>query len=476
MLVVNAAMAALQAGHEVVIYTSHHDKGRCFRDTTGDGALAGLIRVRGDWLPRHLIFGRFTALCAIVRMMWLALCVVLGDTGKPKSGSGGGGGGGSAAGGGVTKRVIFCDGVSAPVPLLRLAGPVLFYCHFPDKLLVLRRGSTLRRLYRWPLDALEELTTGMASSVAVNSNFTAGIFREAFPRLGKRFFSDEGASLTKGPEGGDGKNGPTRSEARILRVLYPPTNVETYAKRGPGDSPPPGKMGPVVSLNRFERKKNLALAVHALGWALRDMGKAEAVSRGLRLIVAGGYDERVSENVEHLQELRACAAKLGLTELVEFRTNVGDEERSQLLRRACCVLYTPSNEHFGIVPVEAMCSGTPVVAVNSGGPLETVVDGGTGFLCDPTGEAFGSAIVKLARTPNLGERMGNDGRTRVQDRFSIKSFAGAFEASLQDLAASSPTAALGPWLTRGFLLFAAFLVGSVVSSFAGDWRKRLDGQ
>lgn len=56
----------------------------------------------------------------------------------------------------------------------------------------------------------------------------------------------------------------------------------------------------------------------------------------------------------------------------------------------------------------------------AGGPLETVVDGGTGFLCDPTGEAFGSAIVKLARTPNLGERMGNDGRTRVQDRFSIK--------------------------------------------------------
>lgn len=50
--------------------------------------------------------------------------MVLGDTGKPKSGSGGGGGGGSAAGGGVTKRVIFCDGVSAPVPLLRLAGPV----------------------------------------------------------------------------------------------------------------------------------------------------------------------------------------------------------------------------------------------------------------------------------------------------------------------------------------------------------------
>ncbi|CAN0400828.1 unnamed protein product, partial [Scytosiphon promiscuus] len=47
---------------------------------------------------------------------------------------------------------IFCDGVSAPVPLLRLAGPVLFYCHFPDKLLCVRRGSFLKRAYRWPLD------------------------------------------------------------------------------------------------------------------------------------------------------------------------------------------------------------------------------------------------------------------------------------------------------------------------------------
>lgn len=43
------------------------------------------------------------------------------------------------------------------------------------------------------------------------------------------------------------------------------------------------------------------------------------------------------------------------------------EERSTLLRQASCVLYTPSNEHFGIVPVEAMCSEAPVIAVNSGG-------------------------------------------------------------------------------------------------------------
>lgn len=49
-----------------------------------------------------------------------------------------------------------------------------------------------------------------------------------------------------------------------------------------------------------------------------------------------------------------------------LHTNVYADERSALLVRASCVLYTPSNEHFGIVPVEAMCCGAPVVAVNSG--------------------------------------------------------------------------------------------------------------
>jgi len=45
------------------------------------------------------------------------------------------------------------------------------------------------------------------------------------------------------------------------------------------------------------------------------------------------------------------------------------DTRAELLRTASCVLYTPSNEHFGIVPVEAMCCGAPVVAVNSGEEL-----------------------------------------------------------------------------------------------------------
>jgi alpha-1,3/alpha-1,6-mannosyltransferase len=42
------------------------------------------------------------------------------------------------------------------------------------------------------------------------------------------------------------------------------------------------------------------------------------------------------------------------------------------LNNAIAVLYTPSNEHFGIVPVESMFMKTPVLACNNGGPLESV--------------------------------------------------------------------------------------------------------
>lgn len=55
-----------------------------------------------------------------------------------------------------------------------------------------------------------------------------------------------------------------------------------------------------------------------------------------------------------------------------------------------------------------------------GGPIETVVDGTTGFLCDPTAQSFGSAIVKLARDPELAVKMGIDGQRRVHDKFSME--------------------------------------------------------
>lgn len=72
-----------------------------------------------------------------------------------------------------------------------------------------------------------------------------------------------------------------------------------------------------------------------------------------------------------------------------------DAQRSALLATACAVVYTPANEHFGIVPLEAMAAGRPVIACNSGGPTESIKDGKTGYLCSPRPAAFAAAMAKL---------------------------------------------------------------------------------
>lgn len=72
-----------------------------------------------------------------------------------------------------------------------------------------------------------------------------------------------------------------------------------------------------------------------------------------------------------------------------------DEQRAALLAACVAVLYTPQNEHFGIVPLEAMASGRPVIACDSGGPTESVLPGVTGFLCRPSPSQFADAMGKL---------------------------------------------------------------------------------
>lgn len=55
-----------------------------------------------------------------------------------------------------------------------------------------------------------------------------------------------------------------------------------------------------------------------------------------------------------------------------------DERKFQLYRQCDSVIYTPPNEHFGIVPIEALEQRRPVIVIDSGGPAETVIEGVTG--------------------------------------------------------------------------------------------------
>jgi alpha-1,3/alpha-1,6-mannosyltransferase len=83
---------------------------------------------------------------------------------------------------------------------------------------------------------------------------------------------------------------------------------------------------------------------------------------------------------------------------VIFLKSISNDERLLLLENTKVLLYTPENEHFGIVPVEAMYMGCIVLACNSGGPLESVSDGETGFLQSPNALQWGEKIYSLLDT------------------------------------------------------------------------------
>lgn len=236
--------------------------------------------------------------------------------------------------------------------------------------------------------------------MVVNSHFTRAVFEATFPRV----------------------------RTRALGVLYPPVDVRVFESFTVATPRNPTLF---VSLNRFERKKNVALAVHALA-QLRDL-VPPAQFAAVKLVIAGGYDPNNVENREHVRELELEVTKYALQDHVEFRTSVPDVMKKELLATAQAVLYTPSNEHFGIVPVEAMASGTAVVAVKSGGPLESIVDGDTGFLCESTPEAFAAAMAALCGDSSRAAVIGAKGKQRARELFSLETFADSLYALVESL-------------------------------------------
>jgi len=385
-LVVDAARSLQAAGHQVTIFTSHHDVKRCF-EATRDGSLE--VRVYGDFLPSH-VGQHLRAPCAIARMTYLA-CLV------------------------ATRRyrfdIIFCDLVAQAILPLKLLGRarIVFYCHFPDQLLV-PHDRWLYRIYRWPIDCSEELSTGLADRVLVNSRYTAAAFRRAFPRLG---------SLT--PE-----------------VLHPgvactPDTQETKASVHDRTDE---REVMILSINRYEAKKNVGLAVESLA-QLRHELSYERFER-IQLTIAGGYDSRLRENWETLAELQQLARRLELEKQIVFLQSCTDAERLALLARCLFVVYTPANEHFGYTPLEAMAAGRPVVAVNNGGPTETVRNGETGLLCAATPAAFARAFKQLLDDRGAARRMGWAGREHVARNFSTAAFGRRLEEMMFNLAKGDP--------------------------------------
>lgn len=144
-----------------------------------------------------------------------------------------------------------------------------------------------------------------------------------------------------------------------------------------------------------------------------------------RLVIAGFVDKKSGNYLAELKELA------GRDPRIEFVVSPSDAQLKELYRTTSFCLFTPQNEDWGIVPLEAMANAKPVIAVARGGPQESVVDGETGFLLAPDGDdQWANAIKRLALNPVLVKRMGVQAHAHVR-RFSSEEFARTIDDALE---------------------------------------------
>jgi glycosyltransferase involved in cell wall biosynthesis len=188
------------------------------------------------------------------------------------------------------------------------------------------------------------------------------------------------------------------------RVSVVPHGVDTGVFTVSGPAHPRGARPRLVALGGLARHKGVDEAVAAL------VGLPEA-----ELVVAGG----TAADDPDIARLRALAAARGVGDRVRFIGPVPHREAPALLRSADVVVCLPWYEQFGVVALEAMACGRPVVASAVGALLDTVVDGVTGMLV-PARKPRDTAVAlrKVLASPARRQGMGIAGRDRTEMRYT----------------------------------------------------------
>jgi glycosyltransferase involved in cell wall biosynthesis len=176
-----------------------------------------------------------------------------------------------------------------------------------------------------------------------------------------------------------------------------PCGVDTeFHPHGPRDAVPRRRRHRIVAVSRLVRRKGIGDTITALA----DIPDAE-------LVVAGGPPGGQIEQDDEGRRLLDLARARGVADRVDLRGSLDRRQVAELLRSADVVVCCPWYEPFGIVPVEAMASGVPVVGSAVGGLLDTVVHGTTGLLVPPhRPDLVAAGVRELLEQPVRRRRMG----------------------------------------------------------------------
>ena len=219
------------------------------------------------------------------------------------------------------------------------------------------------------------------------------------------------------------------------RLHVAPCGVDlgAFTSRGPRAPRTPG-MRRVLSIGRLVERKGVDTLVQAVA-LLAAQGRTD-----VELVVAGGPAAAELDGDPEVRRLRALAAALGVDDRVRFVGRVGRADVPATIRSADVAACVPWYEPFGIVPLEAMACGVPVVVAAVGGMLDSVRDGVTGVHVPPRDpDAVAAALAALLDDEPRRRRLARAGVADMEQRFGWDRVAEATEAVYRQVA-GRPTA------------------------------------
>jgi D-inositol-3-phosphate glycosyltransferase len=207
-----------------------------------------------------------------------------------------------------------------------------------------------------------------------------------------------------------------RLGANRNRISVVPCGVDCNFFRPDGPAEPrPNGLARIVVVTRLVERKGVGNVIAAV-----------SELPGVELLVAGGGDAACLEDNSEARRLRSLAASLGVADRVHLLGRVARERVPVLLRSADVVVCAPWYEPFGIVPLEAMACGRPLVASAVGGLIDTVVHGVTGLHVPPRRpDRIADALRVLLADSGLRARLGAAGVERVRNRYTWQRVADA---------------------------------------------------
>lgn len=178
----------------------------------------------------------------------------------------------------------------------------------------------------------------------------------------------------------------------------------------------------ILFVGRIEKRKGIDTLIEALPKTAKKLGQAEA--KNIKLIIVGGNPlkrKMIKEEIKEFSRLEKIVKKLSLEKIINFVGGKPQDELKYYYSAADIVCVPSYYEPFGMVTIEAMACGTPVIGSRVGGIQTTIKNGKNGFLVPAKNpEALADKLIKVLSDDKLRKRLGQTAVAIINHRYTWK--------------------------------------------------------